>query len=209
MHRANSASSSRFSAFRKPHEILSSTSPTSPFSHSRVRNRSSGGSSVESQQGQPNMLVDDPADEDDQIISRTVSRAASQTSKSRSRSVSPVWGGLSTHSIPLLSMHEGSSGQSGAGRNLLSRTPSPYPGRDGDLDQSTSNGIGIRDSDPGSEIRLGSWLRDTQRGWMVYIGLLVVFYSGTSFALSVVNGFTLSSEFSPCLPRSWSTGGIR
>lgn len=30
---------------------------------------------------------------------------------------------------------------------------------------------------------------------MVYIGLLVVFYSGASFGLSVVNSFTLSSEF--------------
>lgn len=182
MHRTNSASSSRFSAFRKPHEILSSTSPIIPFSHSRARNRSSGGSSVESQQGQPSLLVDDSMEEDGHIVSR----AASRTSKSRSRSVSPSWGGLNTHSIPLLPMREG---------GLLSRTPSPYPGGSSGLDQ-------LSGPHPGSETGTrswGWWLRDTQRGWMVYIGLLVVFYSGASFGLSVVNSFTLSSEFQPCL----------
>lgn len=193
MHRTNSASSSRFSAFRKPYEILSLTSPTIPFSHSRARNRSSGGSSVESQQGQPSLLVDDSMEEDGRIVSR----AASRTSKSRSRSVSPAWGGLSTHSIPLLPMHEGG----GAGRSLLSRTPSPYPGG-GDPDQ-LGGPAGLRTGpNPGSETGMrswGWWLRDTQRGWMVYIGLLVVFYSGASFGLSVVNSFTLSSEFQPYL----------
>lgn len=201
MHRTNSASSSRFSAFRKPHEILSSTPPTIPFSHSRARNRSSGGSSVESQQGQQSLLVDDSMEEDGRIVSR----AASRTSKSRSRSVSPSWGGLSTHSIPLLPMHEGG----GAGRSLMSRTPSPYPGGSGDLDQlgNGSGPAGLRTGPhPGSETGMGSWgkngklgwwLRDTQRGWVVYIGLLLVFYSGASFGLSVVNSFTLSSEFQP------------
>lgn len=202
MHRTNSASSPRFSAFRKPHEILSATSPINSFSHSRTRNRSSGGSSVGSQQGQTSLLVDDSMDDDDRIVSR----AASRTSKSRSRSVSPPWGGLSTHSIPLLPMHEGSSG-SGAGRSLLSRTPSPYPRKSDDLDQLGDELVGLRTgargSNLGSETGLGSWgrngklgwwLRDTQRGWMVYIGLLVVFYSGASFGLSVVNSFTLSSK---------------
>lgn len=202
MHRTNSASSSRFSAFRKPHEILSSTSPMSLFSHSRARNRSSGGSSVESQQGQPSLLVDDSMEGDDRIVSRATSR----TSKSRSRSVSPSWGGLNTHSIPLLPMHEGGV----ASRSLLSRTPSPYPGGTSDLDQLGSGGsAGLRNgAHPGSETGLGSWgrngklgwwLRDTQRGWMVYIGLLVVFYTGASFGLSVVNSFTLSSKFRPYL----------
>lgn len=201
MNWTNSASSSRFSAFRKPHEILSSTSPISPFSHSRARNRSSGGSSVGSQKGQPSLLADDLMDENDRIVSRTASRTASRTSKSRSRSVSPSWGGLSTHSIPLLPMHEGSSG-SGAGRSLLSRTPSPYPRKSGDLDQlETSAGGSNLESDTGlgswgRDGRLGWWLRDTQRGWMVYIGLLLVFYTGASFGLSVVNSFTLSSKSS-------------
>lgn len=209
MHRTNPTSSSRFSAFRKPHEILSAVSPTNPFSHSRARNRSSGGSSVGSQQGQPSLLVEDSMDDDDRIVSRTASRTASRTSKSRSRSVSPSWGGLSTHSIPLLPMHEGSSG-SGAGRSLLSRTPSPYPRKSDDLgDDPTGLRTGARGSNPGSETglaswgrngKLGWWLRDTQRGWMVYIGLLVVFYSGASFGLSVVNSFTLSSK-----SESWHT----
>lgn len=198
MHRTNSASSSRFSAFRKPHEILSSTSPTSPFSHSRARNRSSGGSSVGSQKGQPSLLADDSMDDNDRIVSRAASQTASRTSKSRSRSVSPSWGGLSTHSIPLLPMHEGSSG-SGAGRSLLSRTPSPYPRKSDDLDQPGTDAGGSNQAGLGSwgrDGKLGWWLRDTQRGWMVYIGLLLVFYSGASFGLSVVNSFTLSSKFS-------------
>lgn len=39
--------------------------------------------------------------------------------------------------------------------------------------------------------KLGRWLWNTQRGWMVYIGFLVVFYSAAGFGLSVVNNFTL------------------
>lgn len=216
MYRTQSSSSSRFSAFRKPHEILSSTapSPTAPFSHSRARNRSSGGSSVGSQQGQPNLLIDDSADEDERIPSRSVSRTASRTSKSRSRSVSPPWGGgLNPNLIPLLPMHEGSSGQ-GLGRSLLSRTPSPYLRKSDDLDRLGDGGGGVGEwrtggsSGSGTETgwrswgkngKLGWWLWNTQRGWMVYIGFLVVLYGGAGFGLSVVNNFTLLSEFLPCL----------
>lgn len=208
MHRTNSSSSSRFSVFRKPHEILSSTPSTGPLSHSRARNRSSGGSSVGSQQGQSNLLVDDSADEDDRVPSRTASR----TSKSRSRSVSPPWNGLSPHSIPLLPMQEGSSSQGVAGRSLLSRTPSPYPRKSDDLDRlgnggdGGDGGAGERRIGMGTETGLGSWkkngklgwwLWNTQRGWMVYIGFLLVLYSGAGFGLSVVNNFMLLSEFLP------------
>lgn len=162
-----------------------------------------------SQQGQPNLLVDDSGDEDGRVPSRTASRA----SKSRSRSVSPPWDGLSPHSIPLLPMQEGSSGQGIAGRSLLSRTPSPYPRKSDDLDRLGNGGgsgagelrIGMGSASPGGADtglgswrkngKLGWWLWNTQRGWMIYIGFLVVFYSGASFGLSVVNNFMLLSEF--------------
>ncbi|CUS11569.1 unnamed protein product [Tuber aestivum] len=202
----NRSSASRF--FRKPHEILASSSvpsiSTTPFSHSRARNRSSGGSggsSVSSHQGQPNLLVESDDDEDGP------SSAASHGSlpKSQNRSVSPPWSGLSPHSIPLLPMRGGASGQGlGGGGNLMSRTPSPLLPNSGDPDR-LGNGAGCHEwrigggSEPESRGfakwtqngRLGWWLWNTQRGWMMYIGLLVAFYGGAAFTLSKVNGFTL------------------
>ncbi|KAI5852541.1 hypothetical protein DFP73DRAFT_533061 [Morchella snyderi] len=183
MYRTQSSSSSRFSAFRKPHEILS-PSPASP-SHSRERNRSSGGSSVGSQ-GQPNLLVDESGDE------------ADRGGPSKVRSESPPWNEHNSNLIPLLPMNES--------RGLLSRTPSPYPPtRSDDLDKlgdgsSREWRIGMGSEDRTKETgwrswvrdgKLGRWLWNTQRGWMVYIGFLVIFYSAAGFGLSVVNNFTL------------------
>jgi hypothetical protein len=205
----NRPPASRF--FQKPHEILSST----PFSHSRARNRSSGGSSVSSHQGQPpqNLLIDS-SDEDGPLSARSQD---SRSSKSRSRSGSPPWDGLlGPGSIPLLPMQEGASSGQGAGRSLLSRTPSPFLGNSDDLDRlglgnsAGPSGWRIGEGSAGGERyllgqwtrngKLGWWLWNTQRGWMVYIGFLVVLYGGAGFGLSKVNGFTLLSEYFQVTP---------
>ncbi|CAZ80659.1 unnamed protein product [Tuber melanosporum] len=202
----NRSPASRF--FRKPHEILASSSipSTTPFSHSRARNRSSGGSSVSSHQGQPNLLVESSSSSDEDGPPNAASWRP--RSKSQNRSVSPPWNVLSPHSIPLLPMRSGASGQgTGGGGNLMSRTPSPFPRNSGDLDTLGSGGGGAGCHEwrigKGSESesrgfakwtrngRLGWWLWNTQRGWVMYIGLLVTFYEGAAFTLSKVNGFTL------------------
>jgi hypothetical protein len=41
--------------------------------------------------------------------------------------------------------------------------------------------------------QLGYWLWNTQRGWMVYVGFLIMFYGGSSLALLVMNRFILWS----------------
>ena len=92
----------------------------------------------------------------------------------------------------------------------MSRTPSPLPRDSGDLGRIGSGGGGTgchewrigKGSEPESRGfakwtqngRLGWWLWNTQRGWMMYIGLLVVFYEGAGFALSKANEFTLLSK---------------
>jgi len=204
----NRSPASRF--FRKPHEILASSSipssSTTPFSHSRARNRSSGGSSVSSHQGQPNLLLESSSDED----GPSSARSQGSQSKSQSRSVSPPWNELSPHSIPLLPVHRGAPVQGTGGGSLMSRTPSPLPRNGGDLDRLRGGGGGAgyhewrigKGGEPESRGlakwtqngRLGWWLWNTQRGWMMYIGLLVVFYGGAGFALSKVNEFTLLSK---------------
>jgi len=208
-HPMNRSPASRF--FRKPHEILASSSipssSTAPFSHSRARNRSSGGSSVSSHQGQPNLLLESSSDED----GPSNARSRGSQSKSQSRSVSPPWNELSSHSIPLLPMHRGAPVQgTGGGGNLMSRTPSPLLRNGSDLGRLGGGGAGAGCHEwrigKGNESesrgiakwtqngRLGWWLWNTQRGWMMYIGLLVVFYGGAGFALSKANEFTLLSK---------------
>lgn len=87
----------------------------------------------------------------------------------------------------------------------MSRTPSPFLGGIG----GPGNGAGpsewrIGEGSTETERHLGGpwtkngklgwWLWNTQRGWMVYIGFLVVLYGGAGFGLSKVNGFILLSE---------------
>jgi hypothetical protein len=170
---------SPFANFRKPHELLSSaasmmsTTTTIPFSHSRSRNRSSGGSSVGSQ---PNLLGDSDSDAGD--ASRSRSRGS--PSKSRSRSASPPWDGANATSIPLLPHNYGDS-----------RAHSPYPATD-DL----RIGEGTRGQSWFTGGKLGWWLWNTQKGWMVYLFFLIAVYSAASLALLIMNRFILWSGFS-------------
>ncbi|KAL7266737.1 hypothetical protein RUND412_010700 [Rhizina undulata] len=191
MHRTYSTTRP-FSAFKKPHEILSaanitmSLSASNPFSHSRSRNRSSGGSeSSASSQPTPNLLLDDDDD-----YSRTRAKAPVEES----------WSG--DNAIPLLPM-AGATGQGvPGGMNLLSRTPSPYPPKadepeiEADLGGDWRIGEGgVREDrglrEWGRDGRLGRWLWGTQRGWIVYMGMVVTLYGVCSFGLLVMNRFIL------------------
>ncbi|KAA8911079.1 hypothetical protein FN846DRAFT_463976 [Sphaerosporella brunnea] len=173
---------SPFANFRKPHELLSSAASMMPnqFSHSRSRNRSSGGSSVGSQ---PNLLVDSDVEEGEPI-SHSRSRSRGSPSKSRSRSTSPQWAGANATSVPLLPHNFGDS-----------RSHSPYPPFDGSgEDVGLRIGEGTREQGFGSWFKggkLGSWLWNTQKGWMVYIIFLIALYSSVSLALLIMNRFIL------------------
>ncbi|KAI5778383.1 hypothetical protein EDC01DRAFT_674089 [Geopyxis carbonaria] len=182
---------STFTKFPRPHELLAAAATTlpsmaPPFSHSRARNRSSGGSSVSSHQG--NLLIDSSDDDGGTSVSR--SRTPASRSKSRSRSVSPPWEGLDPNAVPLLPMH----GQSGG----HSRSASVYRDDDASDDGAGTDGwrIGEGSAAPGGFAwarygQLGNWLWGTQRGWMAYVGFLVVLYGGSSLALLVMNRFIL------------------
>ncbi|KAF8246732.1 hypothetical protein K440DRAFT_585327 [Wilcoxina mikolae CBS 423.85] len=167
---------SPFANFRKPHEHLLSISnmiPTSanPFSHSRTRNRSSGGSSVSSQP-KTNLLADSDSDEN---TDPTYSRSRSRGSRSKSRSVSPPWDSVNSTSVPLLPVNS----------DVDSRTHSPYPPYE------DAGNDGMSDWRIGEGGTLGWCLWNTQRGWLVYIVFLVVLYGATSLALLIMNRFIL------------------
>ena len=196
---------SPFANFRKPHELLASASNMfSPHTrsppHSRAKNRSSGGSSVGSHHG-GNLLVDS-SDENEGATGYSRSRSRGSLSKSRSRSASPSWDGRDPNSIPLLPIPDGESRVSS---RIGSRINSPSPldddfGDEGVFADAPSDwriGEGSLSGKAGwfSDGKLGWWLWNTQRGSMVYIGLLVALYGGMSLALLVMNRFIMLSRY--------------
>lgn len=83
---------------------------------------------------------------------------------------------------PLLPLHDASR----------SRSVTPEPGRaEWRFTGAQETGLGGGWNEDG---KLGWWLWNTQRGWGVYIGTLVVLYSVSSYLLLLMNRFILLSK---------------
>jgi hypothetical protein len=184
---------SAFSQLPKPHELFSTAalnpgdaSPSSR-SHSRSRNRSSGGSSA----SQGSLLVD-TSDENDVNISRF----RESRSKSGGRSSPPVTDDPDGLLVPMHNWHD-SNGQ---------RVPSPYPQSDHEIERERLLGaatgeLRIGEGSSGQRWmswlhngKLGDWLWNTQKGWVVYVVLLITLYAATSLILLIMNRFILWSK---------------
>ncbi|TGZ79544.1 hypothetical protein EX30DRAFT_365092 [Ascodesmis nigricans] len=166
---------SPFANFPRPHELLSTAKAVLPtaadvantFAHSRNRNRSSGGASMDS-------VFFEAADTPDE---ERPARPWSRTSHSRSRSSSPVKIS-NAGSVPLLPLHDRS-------RSITPETAAEWRIGEGASEERSWTG-------GWSEGRkLGWWLWSTERGWGVYIGFLVALYAFASLALVIMNRFLL------------------
>lgn len=107
-------------------------------------------------------------------------------SRSRSRSVSPPWEGASQTSVPLLSVD-----------TRRSCSPSPSTAYDDGVLGSWRIDEGPPEQGFLSWFRggkLGRWVWNTQRGWMVYASLLIVLYGGASLLLLNLNRLILWSR---------------
>lgn len=159
-------------SFRKPHELLSSAHSSRGNSPSPCPHPTT-----------PNLLLDSDSED-----TGGPQHSRSQ-SKSRSRSVSPPWVGARL-SAPLLSMDT---------RNPYSPSLSSEYGDDA-VPGSWRIGEGPPERGFISWFRrgkLGRWLWNTQRGWMVYTGLLIVLHGVTSLLLLIMNRFILWSRWRP------------